>query len=114
MANDARRLGTDFETEVVAYLRKRGLEAQRLARTGRLDQGDIFIDHGDGIVVECKARRAANSPANLRLWLDQAHREAGNYAKARGLEQIPTPILVVKNPNHSTGKAFVIQYLGDL
>jgi len=114
MANDPRRLGTDFETDVVEYVRSRGLVARRLARAGRFDQGDIFIDHGSGVIIECKARRDRKSSLNLGEWLNQAHREAANYAKASDLPGHPTPVLVVKNPGKPIGKAFVIQYLEDL
>lgn len=85
---------------------------ERLARAGANDEGDLSIGEGE-FIAELKARRDRNSSLNLNAWLGEAEREAGNYARARQQENLPTPILVVKNPRKSIGKSFVVMYLED-
>jgi len=113
MTNDARRVGSKFETDVLGYLRERGTDrVERLARAGVLDEGDLVLGEGD-FIAELKARRDAKSSLNLRAWLDEARRESESYRKARNLPSAPVPILIVKNPNHSIAKSFVVMYLED-
>lgn len=112
MANDARRVGSQFETDLVGYARGRGLLVERLARAGANDEGDLVLDNG-AYIVEAKARRDAKSSLNLNAWLIEAHTEAQNYARARNRGSSPVPVLIVKNPRHSIGKAFVVMYLED-
>lgn len=112
MTNDARRVGSQFETDSLVYLRDRGVRAERLARAGANDEGDLSI--GDGaFIAELKARRDRNSSLNLHAWLTEAERESSNYARARNLRDAPVPILVVKNPRHSIEDSFVVLRLKD-
>lgn len=112
MTNDSRRVGTGFETDLLAYFRGRGLAAERLARAGSLDEGDISLGNGE-FIVEAKARRDRNSSLNFHAWLLEAEREAANYAKARNLPSTPVPVLIVKNPRHSIEDSFVVLRLKD-
>jgi len=114
MANDARRVGSQFETDVLGYVRGRSVQVERLARAGANDEGDLVLDQG-AFIAELKARRDRKSSLNLHAWLGEAEREAQNYASARNLsgERAPVPILVVKNPNHSIADSFVVLRLKD-
>lgn len=112
MANDSRRVGSQFETDVVSYFRDQYVRAERLARAGSLDEGDICLGEGE-FILELKARRDRNSSLNLHAWLGEAEREAVNYAKARNLPRPPTPLLVIKNPRHGIEDSFVVLRLKD-
>lgn len=112
MTNDARRVGSGFETDVLVYLRGRGVQTERLARAGANDEGDLVLDRGS-VVAELKARRDRNSSLNLHAWLGEAEREAECYRTARNLSKAPTPILVVKNPRHKIEDSFVVLRLKD-
>jgi len=112
VSNDARRVGSKFETDTLQFLRDTGLRTERLARAGRDDEGDLVLGGGE-FIAELKARRDAKSSLNLRAWLDEARRESESYRKARNLPSAPVPILIVKNPNHSIAKSFVVMYLED-
>jgi len=114
MTNDARRVGSQFETDGLHYLRTNGVAVERLAKVGSLDEGDLVIGEGE-FIAELKARRDRKSSLNLHAWLGEAEREAQNYASARNLsgERAPVPILVVKNPNHSIADSFVVLRLKD-
>lgn len=96
----------------MGYLRESSVAVERLARAGSLDEGDLVLGGGE-FVAELKARRDAKSSLNLRAWLDEARRESEAYRKARNLDSAPVPILVIKNPNHSISKSFVVMYLED-
>ena len=100
--------GSQFETDVMKWLRKAGVMAERLSKAGAKDEGDIVaIIAGKPYVLELKNRKAISLPA---FW-DEAVKEAKNFAEARGLEQIPPAFVIVKRRNASIEKAFVIQDL---
>ena len=100
--------GSKFETDVMKYLRKLGHFAERLAKAGSNDEGDIVtIIAGQTYILECKNRKSLNLPA---FW-DEAQVEAKNYAKARGMVASPLAFVIVKRRQHGVEKAWVIQDL---
>ena len=100
--------GTKFETDVMKYLRKLGHFAERLAKAGASDEGDIVcIIAGQTYILECKNRKSVNLP---QFW-DEAQTEAANYAKARGLTLPPPAFVIVKRRHAAIEQAWVIQPL---
>lgn len=100
--------GSKFETDVMKYLRKLGHFAERLAKAGASDEGDIVtIIAGQTYILECKNRKKLDLPT---FWAE-AEKEAKNYAKARGLPGCPPAFVIVKRRNASVDKAWVIQPL---
>lgn len=100
--------GSKFETDVMKYLRKLGHFAERLAKAGSSDEGDIVcIIAGTTYILECKNRKRIDLP---KFW-DEAQKEAKNYAKARGLGEAPMAFVIVKRRSASIEKAWVIQPL---
>lgn len=114
LTNNARRLGSQFETDVLRFLRDSGLEAERLARAGANDEGDIILRDGDGSLytLELKARRDKNSSLSLNAWLKEAMVESSHYADSRNCAQ-PLPVVVIKNPGKGIADAFVVMKLKD-
>ena len=102
--------GSKFETDVMKYLRKLGYFAERLAKAGSNDEGDIVtIIAGQTYILECKNRKSINLP---QFWAE-AQTEAANYAKARGLPVNPPAFVIVKRRNASIADAWVIQPLSE-
>ena len=100
--------GSKFETDVMKYLRKLGHFAERLAKAGSSDEGDIVcIIAGQTYILECKNRKKIDLPA---FW-DEAQVEARNYAKARGISVTPLAFVIVKRKNKSIEDAWVVQPL---
>jgi hypothetical protein len=100
--------GSKFETDVMKYLRKLGHFAERLAKAGANDEGDIVtIIAGQTYILECKNRKSINLP---QFWAE-AQTEAANYAKARGLPVNPPAFVIVKRRRGSIEDAWVIQTL---
>jgi hypothetical protein len=100
--------GSKFETDIMKYLRKLGHFAERLAKAGANDEGDIVtIIAGQTYILECKNRKSINLP---QFWAE-AQTEAANYAKARGLVVEPPAFVIVKRRQHGVEKAWVIQDL---
>jgi Holliday junction resolvase len=100
--------GSKFETDVMKYLRSLGHFAERLAKAGANDEGDIVtIIAGQTYILECKNRKSINLP---QFW-SEAQTEAANYAKARGLSFSPPAFVIVKRRNASTEQAWVVQPL---
>ena len=100
--------GSKFETDIMKYLRKLGHFAERLAKAGASDEGDIVtIIAGQTYILECKNRKKIDLPA---FW-DEAQVEAKNYAKARGLSVEPPAFVIVKRRNKGIEDAWVIQSL---
>ena len=108
MSSYNKQKGSKFETDVMKYLRKLGHFAERLAKAGSNDEGDIVtIIAGQTYILECKNRKSLNLPA---FW-DEAQVEAKNYAKARGMVATPPAFVIVKRRQHGVEKAWVIQDL---
>lgn len=102
--------GSKFETDVMKYIRSLGHFAERLAKAGANDEGDIVtIIDGKRFILECKNRKKIDLPA---FW-SEAKKEAENYAKTRGLIQKPQAFVIVKRRNASIEDAWVIQPLGE-
>ena len=102
--------GSKFETDVMKYLRKLGHFAERLAKAGANDEGDIVtIIAGQTYILECKNRKSLDLP---QFWAE-AQTEAANYAKARGLPVTPPAFVIVKRRNASIADAWVIQPLSE-
>lgn len=100
--------GSKFETDVMKYLRKLGYFAERLARTGSSDEGDIVTVIADETyILECKNRKAMN----LSQFWDEAKTEAKNYAKARRIVTTPSAFVIIKRRQQKIEKAWVIQDL---
>lgn len=108
MANPNGRKGAQFETDVMKFLRSVGALAERLTKAGANDEGDLVcIVSGKTYILELKNRKAINLP---EFW-SEAQVEALNYAKARGLGEVPLSYVIVKRRNSSIDKAWVVQDL---
>jgi len=100
--------GSQFETDVMKWLRKMGAIAERLTKAGAKDEGDIVtVIAGETYILELKNRKALSLP---EFWAE-AEVEALNYAKARGIGEVPLHYVVVKRRNAGIDKAWVIQDL---
>lgn len=100
--------GSKFESDVMKLLRTLGHFAERLAKAGASDEGDIVtIIAGKTYILECKNRKKIDLPT---FW-EEAQKEAKNYAKARGLGEVPPAFVIVKRRNASIEQAWVVQPL---
>ena len=100
--------GSQFETDVMKWLRKMGAIAERLTKAGAKDEGDIVtVIAGETYILELKNRATLSLPEFWR----EAQVEALNYAKARGLGEVPLSYVIVKRRNASIDQAWVIQDL---
>ena len=109
--------GATFETDLRNYFRTNGYNAERLARTGARDEGDIVVSSdflGSIGVIEAKAPGAGNK-IDLSGWTKEAQLEAKHYAEARGLssEQI-TPAVIIKARGKAIADAYLVFRLGDI
>ena len=100
--------GSQFETDVMKWLRKAGVIAERLTKAGAKDEGDIVtVIAGETYILELKNRATLSLPEFWR----EAQVEALNYAKARGIGEVPLSYVIVKRRNASIDQAWVIQDL---
>lgn len=100
--------GSQFETDVMKWLRKAGVLAERLTKAGTKDEGDIVtVIAGETYILELKNRATLSLPEFWR----EAQVEALNYAKARGIGEVPLSYVIVKRRNASIDQAWVIQDL---
>lgn len=109
-----RRDGAKYESDVTAYVRKAGFEAEGLRKAGRYDEGDLSIRDKVGVVAVAELK----SGVNMRVrhwWEEEAIPEARNYANKRSLLEPPAPALIMKSHGQSVGKSLVVisldQYL---
>ncbi len=108
MANPNGRKGAQFETDVMRWLRSAGALCERLVKAGKNDEGDLVaIIGGKQYILELKNRKTISLPEFWR----EAEVEAENYAKARGLAEVPLHYIILKRRNAGIEKAWVIQDL---
>ncbi len=108
MANPNGRKGSQFETDVMKFLRSVGLLAERLTKAGSKDEGDIVcVVTGNTYILELKNVKKLDLP---KFW-SEAEVEALNYAKARGIGEVPLHYVIVKRRNSGIENAWVIQDL---
>jgi Holliday junction resolvase len=108
-----KRRGAKWETDLVTWFRERGLTANRLARTGREDEGDVEFSSVNGMVlIEAKAP-GESGRMDLSGWMKEAVVEAGHYAKHRNQTVAPLPVVVIKARGKSIEDAYVVMRLED-
>jgi hypothetical protein len=90
------------------FLRSVGLLAERLTKAGSKDEGDIVcVVAGNTYILELKNVKKLDLP---KFW-SEAEVEALNYAKARGIGEVPLHYVIVKRRNSGIENAWVIQDL---
>ena len=90
--------GATFETELRNYFRGLGYEAERLARTGAKDEGDVAVRGwlaNTYVVIEAKAP-GLDGKIDLSGWTRESQLEATHFGEARGLPVRPLPALAIK------------------
>jgi Holliday junction resolvase len=108
VANPNGRKGSQFETDVMRFLRSVGLLAERLTKAGSKDEGDIVcVVAGNTYILELKNVKKLDLP---KFW-SEAEVEALNYSKARGIGEVPLHYVIVKRRNSGIENAWVIQDL---
>lgn len=108
MANPNGRKGSAWEIAVMKLFRTLGIFVERLVKAGKNDEGDLVaVIAGKTYIFELKNWGKPDLP---QFWRE-AQAEAINYAKARGLEEVPPAYIILKRRNASTEKAWVIQDL---
>jgi hypothetical protein len=109
--------GAGFEVDARDWFRSHGYDAERLARAGAKDEGDVAIRAdflGSIGVLECKAPGAGNS-IDLSGWTKEAQIEATHYAEARGLDRDAVlPAVLIKARGKSIDDAYLVFRLGDV
>jgi hypothetical protein len=110
--------GATYETDIKDYFRGLGYDAERLARRGSKDEGDVvvrsdFIGATIGI-LECKAPGAGNA-INLSGWQAESKIEAKNYAEARNIDISDVlPAVVIKARGKAIADSYLVLRLGDV
>ena len=109
--------GANFETDIRDWFRSRGYDAERLARAGSKDEGDVAVRAdflGSIGIIECKAPGAGNA-INLSGWTAEAQTEATHYAEARQIARDEVlPAVVIKARGKSIADAYLVLRLGDV
>lgn len=109
--------GATFETDIKDWFRTHGYNAERLARTGARDEGDVVVSSdffGSIGILECKAPGAGNA-IDLSGWIKEARIEATHYAEARGLSRnVITAAVVIKARGKSISDSYLVLRMGDV
>ena len=109
--------GATFETDIRDWFRANGYDAERLARTGAKDEGDVAVRAdflGSIGVIECKAPGAGNA-ISLSAWSKEAQTEAGHYSEARGLDRNAVlAAVLIKARGRSIEDSYLVLRLGDV
>jgi Holliday junction resolvase len=115
MSTRASQVGSQFETDSLTYLRERGVHAERLAKAGKNDEGDLVVvlPSGNEVVLELKVRRSKTNQLSLGTFLREAVVEAARFAFARSRFRPPIPAVLIKRSNHPIGESYVVLRLED-
>lgn len=109
--------GATYETDLKDYFRKLGYDAERLARRGSKDEGDIVVRSdffGSIGIIEAKAPGAGNA-INLSGWQKESQVEARNYAEARDIDNDDVlPAVVIKARGKAIADSYLVLRLGDV
>jgi len=109
--------GATFETDIRNWFRGFGYDAERLARTGKRDEGDVAVRSdflGSVGVIEAKAP-GASGRIDLSGWTKEAQIEATHYAEARGLDRESVlAAIVIKARGKSIADSYLVFRLGDV
>jgi hypothetical protein len=90
------------------WLRSAGALCERLVKAGANDEGDLVaVIAGETYILELKNRKSLTLPEFWR----EAEVEAENYAKARGLSEVPLHYVIIKRRNAGIEKSWVVQDL---
>lgn len=110
----ATRAGKQYETDLMNYLRDRGLDVERLRLTGTEDEGDLLIRQPhQRFVIEAKRVKAMD----LAGWVREAQTERLNYAQHRSIaghsREFPYFLVVHKARGKGIGGSYVTTTLDD-
>ena len=109
--------GATYETDIKDWFREHGYDAERLARTGARDEGDVVVREnflGRIGVIECKAPGAGNA-IDLSGWTKEAQIEATHYAEARSIDRKSIlPAVLIKARGKSIADSYLVLRLGDV
>ena len=109
--------GATYETDIKDWFRAHGYDAERLARTGARDEGDVVVRSdflGSIGVLECKAPGAGNA-IDLSGWTKEAQIEALHYAESRGIDRgAILPAVLIKARGKSIADSYLVFRLGDI
>lgn len=110
--------GATFETQLKDYFRTLGYDAERLARRGSKDEGDIVVrsDFIGGTIGIIEAKAPGQSGRiDLSGWQKESQIEATNYAEARQIERKKLlPAVVIKARGKPLADAYLVLRLGDV
>ena len=110
--------GATYETDIRDWFRANGYDAERLARAGALDEGDVVVRSdfllGTIGILECKAPGSGNA-IDLSGWTKEAQIEATHYAEARGIDRESVlPAVLIKARGKSIEDSYLVLRLGDV
>ncbi len=109
--------GATFETDIRDWFRGFGYDAERLARTGKRDEGDVAVRSdflGSVGVIEAKAP-GSSGRIDLSGWTKEAQLEATHYAEARGLDRESVlPAVIIKARGKAIADSYLVFRLGDV
>ena len=101
MVNRPKRLGTEWETDVVRYLREHGAPlAERRALSGSADRGDVA---GTEYVWECKNTAAIDLASGITETMQETQNAGARFG-----------FLIVKRRRKSTADAYAVMPLSQL
>lgn len=118
-ATNNRNYGFHAEAELLQWFRDQGFTAERLALTGKEDEGDFVIVTPNQLlqIVQLKTyaprtrtgEERSPSMAQVQRWLKALAEQRKHYAKHRGLPVVPGGLLVMRARGTSWKDALCVQ-----
>ena len=107
-----KRRGAAWEVAIRNFLFTAGFNAERVARKGSNDIGDVAVQMEDGHVFVIEAKDTVRP--ELAQWIREAQVESDNYARHRHLNpEFVHPVVIYKRRSAGVDRAYVVMELGD-
>lgn len=106
----ATRAGKTYESDLMTYLRGKGLDVERLRLAGAEDEGDLLLRTPFRYVLEAKRTRGLD----LAGWIGEAEDERDAYCAHRHVRPTEVGFVVVhKRRNFALGRSYVTTTLDE-
>lgn len=107
-----KRRGAAWEVAIRNFLFDAGLKAERVARKGANDIGDVAVEMDDGHTFVIEAKDTVRP--ELAQWIREAQVEADNYARHKHISpDFVHPVVIYKRRQNGVERAYVVMELGD-
>jgi hypothetical protein len=113
-ARAAKRKGAQFEVDLELFFREKFVQATRLVRRGKDDEGDILLRvHDLAVIVEAKNEKAIDLAGYMKEATDEAMRWEAKHVHEPMPADLVLGVAAVKRRLHPISKSYIVMEADD-